>query len=117
MKEVVALQQLVAEFGVADAFGSGFLVAADAALHRVFGHHIIHGEVLAYVAQKVEKAEALKPVVIVDEHRAGGRVVEFQESFELGADAGLVGAQGGFVEQVALGRFAGGRRAANARAA
>jgi hypothetical protein len=41
-KEVVRLQQGVAELGVRDA-----ILALDSALHRLFGDHGVDGEVLA----------------------------------------------------------------------
>ena len=41
--KVVALQQLVAKLGVANAAAVAFLAPADAALNRVLGHHVVHG--------------------------------------------------------------------------
>ena len=115
MHEIVALQQLVAELGVADAFGAllgcgsgvGF-GGANTALYRVLGHHVVYGEVLAYLAQKLQKAKVFEPVVVVHDQRPGGSGGEVQKLLQLCPNAVLVAAQGGFVEQVALGRFAAG---------
>ena len=79
LEVVERLQQHVAELGVADA---GLEPAAD----DVAGQHPVDREVLADVAEEVERAERLGPVEVVDDR---GRVVavEVDEAGDLVADA------------------------------
>ena len=94
--EIIALDQLIAELGEAEA-------AFQAVLHTVLRHHVVHGDMLAHFADKAQKAHVLEPVVVVDELGRVLRVVEIQEPLQLRLDAGLVVAQCILIQQVTLG--------------
>ena len=97
-QEVIALQELVGELGEAQAVAGG---AVEALLHTVLGHHIVHGDVLAHLARKIEESEVLHPVIVIH-HLGGVRLLrlEIKEFGHLVLDAFLVVAQSLFVEQV-----------------
>ena len=77
MKEVVALQHLVAEFREGDA-----LLGVQTTRDRVLGQHGAESEVLADVAQEVDDGHLRGPVVIGDEtHRIVA--VGFQNAADL----------------------------------
>ena len=98
--EIIALHQLVAEFGEGHALGG---VARKALLHGVLRHHIIDGDGLADVADEVDEGVVLHPVVVVHELRlVGGVGVEVEEMRQLGLDARHVVRERCLVEQVAL---------------
>ncbi len=102
MHEVERLQQHVRELGVADAG-----LAVEPRAYRVLRHHVIHGEVLADVAQELEIADAARPVRVVDDR---GRVApgrEVEEALELLADARDVSLELLVGEQITLGALAG----------
>jgi hypothetical protein len=89
-----ALQDLVAELGVADAG-----VGIQARRHRVLLEHGAHAVVLADVAEEVDGAEALGPVEVV--HQAhGARALGGEEAAHLRAQVadplghGLLGVEG-----------------------
>ena len=81
---IARLQERVAEFGERDAF------AFQAPLDRFLLQQVVHGEMLARIAQKAEQVERRQPVGVVD--HAGGivRRVEIEELLELGTNAGDV---------------------------
>src|SRR5690606_22612210 len=64
LEKVHALQQLVAELGVADAG-----VAVEPGGHSILLQHRAHAEVLADIAQEVDRRQLGRPVEIVDEPR------------------------------------------------
>ena len=104
MQEVVALEELIGEFGEREAV-AGF--AVEAALHAVLGHHVVHCDVLSYFSGEVEERIAFHPVIVVHEFGGIGCVaVEVEEAAQLFLDASHVVAQRFFVEQVALGALA-----------
>ena len=115
MQEVVGLHELVGEFGERHPFA----FAVEAFLYRIFGHHVVHGNQLADVADEIQEGDSLHPVVVVHQHRRVGSVrFEIEQLGELFLDRLLVVAEGLFIEQVALLRFAAGvadhaRRAAH----
>ena len=115
VQEVVGLHELVGEFGERHPFA----FAVEAFLYRIFGHHVVHGNQLADVADEIQEGDSLHPVVVVHQHRRVGSVrFEIEQLGELFLDRLLVVAEGLFVEQVALLRFAAGvadhaRRAAH----
>jgi hypothetical protein len=80
--EIVRLQQHVRELGVADALIPIFEARPD----RVLRHHVVDGEVLADVAQELEVADPLEPVVVVHHARRAGGVAEVEEARELAPD-------------------------------
>ena len=45
----------------------------EAALDRLLGHHVVDGEVLADIAQKIEEADRPQPVDVVAHQRGVGR--------------------------------------------
>ena len=96
---VVGLQQLVAELGERDA-----IVAAETPLHRFLRHHVVHGEVLADVAEEIEEADRAQPVDVVGHARGVARRLEVEKAFELRADALRVGFDLLERQQVALRR-------------
>ena len=78
-------------------------IGGEALLDRVLGHHVVHGDVLANVANEVQEREVLHPVVVVHEDSVVGRIaVKVEELGELLAYALLVVAQGGLVDEFAL---------------
>jgi len=83
--EVVGLEELVAELGVADA-GFAFHAGADGLL----ADHDVDGEVLSHLAQEVEVGHGGDPVGVVDEAGRVGGGIEVEEAGELVADAGDV---------------------------
>ena len=103
--KVIALHELVAEFREGHALGG---VTGQALFHAVLGHHVIDGDVLAYVADKVDEAVVLHPVVVVHQFGlVGGVGLKVQETGELGLDAGHVVVEGFLVQEVPFGRFHG----------
>ena len=103
--EVVALHELVAELGEGHAFGR---VALEALLHGILRHHVVHGDMLADVADEIDEGIVLHPVVVVHEFGlVGGVGVEVQETGELLLQAGDVMVEGLLVQEVALGRLHG----------
>ncbi len=97
MEEVGRLQEHVAELGVRDAGA----LALEPRTHGVLLDHLIHGEVLAHVAEEVEEAQRLQPFGVVDQN-GPPRTSEVEELLELGPHAFEVGLDllGG--EEVAL---------------
>ncbi len=74
---IVALKELIGELGEAHAL---LRFAAQALFHGVLGHHVVDGDVLADVADEVQEAIVLHPVVVVDKLGGIGRVrVEVKE--------------------------------------
>ena len=91
---VVGLQEHVAELGVGDA-----VLPGHPGLHAVAGHHLVHGDVLAHVAQEVEQAELARPSQVVDQLPGA---LGPEDPPDLGLDGGHVGRHGLRVEQVPL---------------
>ena len=104
MQEVVTLQQLIGEFRKAQAVAR---LAVETPFHTVLGHHVVHRDVLAYLAGEVQERVGLHPVVVVHQLGAvGGVGVEVDEARQLLLYGFLVVAQRFLVEQIAFGRFA-----------
>ena len=101
--EVVALEQHIGEFRVADA---GFIVAAEARFDAFFGHHGIDREVFSDVAEEIEEADGADPRGIVDElGGVGERFVEVEDAGELLSDGGDIAIEHFFGQQLAFGFF------------
>ena len=99
-EEVVGLQQHVAELGVRDAV----VGTLEAGLDRLLAHHLVDGEVLADVAQVLERGQRTEPVDVVEQQAPFlGQVEELPE---LGADALDVGGDGVQGEELTLILFA-----------
>ena len=81
LEVVHALQHLVAELGVRDA-----LVGVEAARDGVLGDHGAEPEVLAHVAQQLDRGHVLGPVEVVD-HARGVVALEGHVRLDLRADA------------------------------
>ncbi|KAG7666465.1 hypothetical protein KSW81_008414 [Nannochloris sp. 'desiccata'] len=94
--KVEALQDLVAELGVADA-----LVAVEARAHGVFLEHRADAVVLADVAQELDRAHRRRPVEVVDELR-GIRPLEGEEARHLALQVAHPFRDHGLVVQGAL---------------
>ena len=106
MEEVESLKKLVCEFGEGESVAG---LSVETLLHGVFGHHVVDGDMLSYLTGEVEEADVLHPVVVVHEFGSVGSIaLEIEEAAKLFFDSLLVMTQCGFVEKVALGRFAGG---------
>ena len=78
-------------------------IGCQTLLHRVLGHHIVDGEVLAHVADKLQETVVLHPVVVVDQN-CGIRstAVEIKEFFELLTQAFLIVAKCSLVDKHTL---------------
>ena len=98
--EIVSLQELVAEFGVADP-GAAFHARADA----VLGDHDVDRKIFSDVAQKIEVADAAGPVGVVDEASGIGRRAEVEQARELVGDRADVVLELFTREEIALGGF------------
>ncbi len=84
--EIVSLQQHVAELGETDAAAAVFHPRADG----ILCDHGVDGDVLAGVAEELEKGDRADPVVIIDH---AGRILrpgKIEETGELRPDAGEV---------------------------
>ena len=81
LKEVIGLEQLVAELGVGDP-GTG-----QSCGDRFAIEHAVDAEVLAHVTEELQGREPLGPVVVVHHGRRVGGGVEVEESLELLTDA------------------------------
>ena len=57
--EVISLHDLVGEFCIGNP-------CLNPALDRIFTHHVVDSEVFADIAQKVDKADAAEPVIVID---------------------------------------------------
>ena len=79
MQEVVGLQQHVAELRV----GDPLIAPLEPGLHRLLRHHLVHGEVLADVAQEVEDPQFPQPLTVVDQEAPSAGEVD--EALELAA--------------------------------
>ena len=77
MVEVVALHQLVGEFGEAHS-------CFQAVFHAVLGHHVVHRDVLPDVPNEIEEAEVFEPIMVVD-HLRCVVACEVQEPLQLRA--------------------------------
>ncbi len=103
LHEVVPLHQLVGELRK----GHAVALAVETLLHGVFRHHVVHGDMLAHVADEFEESHPLHPVVVIDQHGGiGCGRIEIYQFGELPPDGLLITTQGGLVEQVAFERFA-----------
>ena len=101
VEEIIALEQLVGEFGEAEPVTC---LAVEPLLHAVLGHHVVDGDVLA---DEVEEGKVLHPVIVVD-HLGLVRIaaVEVKELAYLLLDYLLVMVKGLRIEEVALLAFA-----------
>ena len=100
MEEVIALEQLIAELGERHTLAA---LARQTFLYRVFGHHVVHGDVLADVADKFKEAEVLHPVIVVHHQRRVGCIaVKVEEFCQLGLDGFLIVAKGFLVDEFAF---------------
>ena len=80
LQVVLALQQQVAELGV------GHAVRREPSLDGLARQHDVDREVLADVAQELQRGLAAGPVEVVRDERAGRRAVELHEPLELAPD-------------------------------
>ena len=109
MQKVEALHQLIGKLGKGKPFPG---IAAQTLLYRILGHHVVYRNVLAYIANEIQKGNALHPVVVVHHFGpVGQRTAEIEKTTQLLFDALLIVPQGGLIEQIALGIFH--RRVAN----
>ena len=101
MKEIVALQNLVAELGE----GKRALASLQALLDALLREHLGNAEVYRYVAQELDRARSAVPVVVVH-HDGGVRPVEVKDARKVLTDALLVLGHLLDGEHVALGALA-----------
>lgn len=80
-------------------------------LYRIFGHHVINGEMFPYITDEIKKIKFFKPIVIIYHHSAIGAAVKIQKFFQLFFNTVHIVFQNLFRKQIALGRFT--RRIAN----
>ncbi len=98
------MEQLVGEFGKRQAVAG---LAVETLLHRVLGHHVVDGDVLADFAGEVEECPAFHPVVVVDKLGCVGSIAVKVEKFrQLCLHPFDIVVEGIFGKEVALGRFA-----------
>ena len=101
--KIVALQKLVGKLGERHPH---IRIGTQAFLYRILRHHVIDRDMLADVANKIQKCIVLHPVVIVHEL---GRIrsvgIEIEEFGQLFLDTFLIVPERFLVEQVSLGRF------------
>ena len=103
VQEVIPLQQLVRKLGERHTV---LRVAAKALLHRILCHHIVDGNVLAYVADEIKETIVLHPVIVVDKDGVVGRIaVKVEELGKLPLYAFLIVAQCRLVDENAFLRF------------
>ncbi len=97
---VVSLEELVGEFGEGEPLDG---ICLETLPHRLLRHHIIDRDVLTDVADEVEEAVVLHPVVVIDQHRCIlGIAVEVEKLLQLLLDAGLIVPQRLLIEEVTL---------------
>ena len=124
VEEIVALQELVSKLGERQSVASR---SVQSLLHALLRHHVVDGDVLAYLTCEVKESEVLHPVVVVHHFsvgsgplygprggfvtldirvplggRKGGLGPKVQELGHLSLDALLIVAQCLVVEQIAL---------------
>ena len=100
MEEIVALEQLVGEFGERHAVAA---LAVEASLDGVLCHHVVDGNAFTDFACEVKEGVVLHPVVVVHQFcRIRGIAFEVEETAELFLDACHIVAQGLLVEEVAF---------------
>ena len=98
--EIVALDELVGELGKRHTV-AGF--TTQTLLDRVLGHHIIHGNSLAYFTRKVDEREILHPVVVVHHNRREfARRIKIQKSRQHTFNPGHILSQSFLIEQIAF---------------
>ena len=90
-QEVVGLEQHVGELRE----GKPHVVAIQTALDRILGHHLIDGEMLAHVAQKVGQRHGGEPFGVVEEQGLGlsGARREVEETAQLLANSFDIGVE------------------------
>ncbi len=98
--EVIALDELVAELGEAHP-------VLKPVFHAILRQHVVDRDVLADVADEVEKAHVLEPVVVVH-HACCLRTFEVEEALELGLLAGQIVLNRRRVQELPLRRLAAG---------
>ena len=109
MEEVIALQQLVGELREGEPIAC---LAVQALFHTVLGHHVVHRDMFAHLACKIEEGKVFHPVVVVDQFGGIGCIgVKVEEMRQLLFDALHVVAQHLLGEQVTLCTFS--RRVTN----
>ncbi len=99
MIEIIALQEHVGKFGVADPDIAVF----HARSHAFFGHHGVYGEVLADISKETKEAHWGHPASIVDE--LGGIryfFIEVQDGCQLLLYGGDIRIEGLLCEQLTL---------------
>ena len=102
--EIVTLQELVGELSEGKTVAR---LTVETFLHRLLGHHVVDGDVLANVAHKIQELEVLHPVVVVHQFCTVGRIAfKIEEMSQLSLDAGHVVAEGLFVQQVTFSALA-----------
>ena len=57
--EVISLHDLVGEFCIGNP-------CLNPALYGIFTHHVVDSEVFTNIAQKIDKADAAEPVIVID---------------------------------------------------
>ncbi len=77
---VVRLQDLVTELGVADP------ALFEPGLDHLSAEHLVHREMLADVAEKVDRGKLSGPVEVADHDRTGRTGREVEEAADLGPD-------------------------------
>ena len=96
--KIEALDKLVAEFGKRHP-------RFESLLNGILGQHIVHGNMFAHIADKIEEVVLPEPVVVVDHFGRAGAAVEVQELLELGFHTGQIVLNDLSGEQVALFRL------------
>ena len=89
--------------------GHTVALAVETFFHGILGHHIVDGNVLADVADKLQKTELAHPLVVIDENSAVGLIrVKLEEFAQLFFYTSLIVLQRLFIQQITFLRLSGG---------
>src|SRR5690606_206132 len=100
--KIVALNQLITEFGKRH---SGFTFKSF--LYRIFGHHVIHSNMLTYITNKIQKTKIPEPIVVINHFGTIGTAVEVEKFLKLICQASHIMVKYIFREKITFGRLSG----------
>ena len=100
MEEIISLHKLVGELGKGHTLSA---LIIETLLYRVLAHHIIYGNMLSYISDKLQEREVLHPIIIVHK-QSGIRLagIKIQKLCQLGLNSLLVMPQSLLIQEFAL---------------